>query len=309
MLSQRSMVAPMMIEYKRFDEQAWADFGKTLLDEKDKSRQKDFLSACQSGKADFLQWIDEDLGDKIIGNSDLVDFKHTFTEREFLHPPDDTQKIIWDALRGKSDEMMYSCGFWGYTVRRMIEDDYIEPDYLASQLNGERKTGAFVIDQAIQSNNMDDCVRRILRSMCNPGPRGKRIVFHDFHLGKSYWRWHWAKRMSGHSGLGFGQILKILDEKYYASFSMKMHTKKSYIGSENTFGGLLLFLKQEQQNEEKITGKQLEKVIDNIAYLSAWKALEMQEPEDNKKEIQQAWAPIKNASKGENADNPPTPET
>ena len=116
--------------------------------------------------------------------------------------------------------------------------------------------------------------------MCNPEPRGKRIVFNDFYLGKTYWRWRWADKMS--DIMKPNLTLQILDEKYYAGFSAKMHTRKSYISSKNIFGGLLLFL---EKNKE-IGRKKLEAIIDQIGYLSVWKALEAQTPQSNQKEIE-----------------------
>ncbi len=85
-------------------------------------------------------------------------------------------------------------------------------------------------------------------------------------------------------GLNFDQILETFDEKYYAEFSAKMHSGRSYIGSENIFGGLLMYLNQVQGN--KIPGKKLGKIIDKVSYLSAWKAIEVQEPNFNQIEIQ-----------------------
>ena len=147
--------------------------------------------------------------------------------------------------------------------------------------------GIFVLDMAIKSNNgktIDKCVRKILRVMANPEPRGKRIIFNDFYLGKSYWRWYWAKYMSEKEeiNLKFEEILSILDEEYYGIFSEKMHSKKSYISQTNVFGGLLLYLYKNTSTSVKSIGK----IIDKLSYLSACKAIEIQSPELNRKEIE-----------------------
>jgi len=286
----------MTTKRNRLTEKSWLEFGKKLLPEEGISAQnelpqEEFLEVCQSGKDDFMKYIHEHLlshGNRILDGG-LVDLEYKFTESEFVHPPKTTQKIIWDVFRSEPDERLYSCGCWGYVVIRMIEANCIEPCYLAVDWDGASETGAFVLDNAIANPDakMDDCVRRVLRSMCNPAPRGKRIVFNDFHIGKSYWRWHWAHRMSQHISLSVDQILEVLDEKYYAEFSAKMHSSKSYVGSKNTLGGLLLFLAQEQKAQREITGKQLREIIDNIDSMSAWKAIEMQDPQTNKKEIEQ----------------------
>jgi hypothetical protein len=57
------------------------------------------------------------------------------------------------------------CGFWGYIIIQMIKGDCIKPDYLASELNGVHKTGIYMLDSAINSDDgekIDHCTRRIL---------------------------------------------------------------------------------------------------------------------------------------------------
>ncbi len=274
-----------MTKYKRINEGIWADFGKNLLKNKGSDKQIQFLQVCNNGKDDFLNYLQENLlnnQDAIIGGKDIF-FNHKFTEAEFRFPPMDTQQEIWQVFAKIGREYAGYCGFWAYIIIQMIKHNCITPDYLASELNGTYKTGVYMLDNAINSNDsktIDDCVRRILRSMCNPAPRGKRIVFNDFYLGKVYWRWHWAHKMFDKIGLSFEEILKILDEKGYAEFSSKMHSQQSYISQKNTLGGLLLFLK-----ENPLSAKNMGKVIDTITYLSVWKAIEIQSPELNKQEI------------------------
>ena len=283
----------MIDNAKRLDEKKWQDFGKNLLQKKGSEKQREFLLALQNGKDSFLDYIEQHLPSADIGDYQ-VPFDAEFSESEFRHPPRDTQEIIWKNFEHVPDETKHYCGFWGYTIIQMLKGDCIKPSYLASELNGvsdnSDKGGAYIIDKVLKSHpteekEMDRCVRRALRSMCNPAPRGKRIVFNDFYLGKSYWRWHWAKKMSDFLDERHERILKILDESYYADFSAKMHSGKSYISSEKTLGGLLLYLGE--PNRKKLTAKQLGKLIDKISYISAWKAIEMQEPHHTQAEIQQ----------------------
>jgi len=275
-----------MTEYKKIDEQAWQEFGKSLLDEKGSEKQREFLHACRAGKDAFLRHVSAVYtGDYVIGEQD-VRFKYKFSRGEFLNVPRETQKIIWNEFKGIPVDDVSSCGFWGHVVITLIDNDMIEPEFLASGSNGDAGAGGYVIDMALKSDEkqVDDCVRRILRSMCNPAPRGKRIVFNDFYLGKAFWRWCWSERMSAVIKLTQDDILKILSESYYAPFSGKMHSGKSYISAENILGGLLLYL--ENVNKKKMSGKMLEKIIDRISLLSVWKAIEMQSPAINRKEIQ-----------------------
>ncbi|CAC9569875.1 hypothetical protein [uncultured Gammaproteobacteria bacterium] len=274
-----------MVEYKKIDESAWNNFGKNLLNNKGSDEQIEFLQACRNGKDDFLNYLNEKLlnNKEVIIKGETVFFDHKFTEAEFRFPPIDTQEIIWNVFGKITRENMGSCGFWGYIVVQMIKYDCIKSDYLASNLNGVNETGVYILDNAINSNDnkkIDDCTRRILRSMGNSAPRGKRIVFNDFYLGKAYWRWNWANKMSKEISLNFEEILAIFDETSYGVFSERMHSKDSYISQINTLGGLLLFLK-----ENNLKGK-LKNVIKTISYLSAWKAIEVQSPELNKQEIE-----------------------
>lgn len=277
-----------MTKYKRINEAIYSDFGKQLSQGKNKvvlDKQIEFLQACRNGKNTFLDYLQNNLLNKedCLIAGDVIDFKHKFTEAEFRYPPIDTQEIIWDIFNEIPLENMTFCGFWGSVVIDMIKHNCITPDYLASNLNGVNETGIYMLDSAINSDDsvkIDVCVRRVLRSMGNSAPRGKRIIFNDFYLGKIYWRWNWAYKMSQEINLNPDEILKIFDETSYGVFSERMHSEKSYISQKNTLGGLLLFLK-----EDNLRGK-LKKVIDIIAYLSAWKAIEIQSPELNKQEIE-----------------------
>ena len=272
-----------MNEYSRLDEKVWGDFGKKLKKNKGSEEQKEFLAACRAGKEEFLTYLEHNGLADSVSDGESVSLTHKFTEREFVYPPHDTQKKIWETFKGLPDEITCKCGFWAYVIIEMIEEGYIQPSYLASALNGADNTGSYMIDNALASDDagkIDGRARRILRSMCNPAPRGKRIVFNDFYLGKTYWRWRWADKIS--DIMKPDRILKILDEKYYAGFSARMHSGKSYISSENIFGGLLLFL---EKNRE-VGDKKLKAIIDQIGYLSVWKAIEAQDPESNQKEIE-----------------------
>lgn len=279
-----------MTKYKKIDESAYLRFGKNLSQEGKEKKvldsQIEFLKACRGGKDIFLQYLDASLFNEVgaIISGKGVFFNHKFTESEFRFPPTDTQQVIWNTFKNTPKQNMGSCGFWGIVIINLIKHDCIKPDYLASNMNGVNETGIYMLDQALNSNDgkkIDDCVRRILRSMgCPPAGRGKRIIFNDFYLGKAYWRWNWADKMSSEVNLSFKDILKIFDETSYTIFSEKMHSKQSYIAQVNTLGGLLLFLKK-----NNLKGK-LKKVIDTISYLSIWKAIEIQSPEKNQHEIE-----------------------
>lgn len=282
-----------MTNPEKIDDVTWHKFGKELLNEKGSDYQRGFLVACRSGKQEFLPFVKDrfreisalkfyTVGDQRVG------YGPKLTEKQFISPPPDTEEFIWNKFRNFSDEDLMSCSFWAQIIINMVEDDRIQPVFLAGQPNGETNRGASLIDSALQSGDskkIDKCARRILRSMCNPAPRGKRIVFFDFYLGKAYWRHRWANDLSKVIDLDFKIILKVLDADYYGELAAKMHTGNSYISSENILGGLLLYLKGCSKKQAK--GGHVAKIIDQLSHLSAWKAIEAQPPSANKVEIQQ----------------------
>lgn len=276
-------------ESNRLHERTWADFGKKLLETKAGRVQKEFLDICLSGKDGFMQYLHEHLlataGNVLDGG--IADIEHDFSEREFLFLPKSTQQVIWNTFRNEPFARMHSCGCWGYQVIRLVETGRIEARHLAANPEGEFETGHFAIETAFNApaEKMDSCVRRILRSMCNPAPRGMRVVFKDFAISKSYWRWHWTARMHQHIGLGFDQILDIFDGACYAELSEKMHSSESHLESGNVLGGMLLFLFAEQQAGRPVTSRHIRSIVDNIGGESVWKKLETQDPQTNQTEI------------------------
>ena len=276
---------------KHYPRQDWYDFGKQLLKPRDENKQGEFLRACLS-RNNFLDYMNERLPiDGVAGDSALGSFDHQFTEPEFIEPPlRTTQEAIWEAFTpaNSGDEELYAdCGFWGVVIREMVERCLIEATWLAAQASDTcNDAGRCNIEDALDAggNAMDKCVRRILRSMCNPAPRGTRIVFNDFPLGKAWWRWRWAERMSSVLDIKRNDILEgALSGGNYASIAAKMHTGRSYLSPDNVFGGLILFLRDPQGAQ--LPGKRLEKIIDELAAQSAWQAIELRPPKDNLEEI------------------------
>lgn len=281
----------------RYSRQEWQDFGARLLRNREEDIQREFLEACLS-RDDFLEYMKEHLPmDDIDGDSTLGNFDHQFTELEFVEPPlETTQKYIWEAFKvvgDNEDEELYAdCCLWGVVTRKMIERGLVETTWLAAEASDTYNgVGQDNIESALSAEGedaakaMDKCVRRILRSMCNPAPRGARIVFNDFPLGKSWWRWRWADRMDKILHMERNDILKgALNGRNYASIAAKMHSGRSYLSPDSVFGGLVLFL-QNQQGAQ-LPGKRLEKVIDELAALSAWQAIELRSPAENRDEIE-----------------------
>ena len=264
-------------EAQRFclNSESWADFGQRLLTKNDASTQIEFLEACRS-RDSFSAYISNTLKPKNLNFDTSIFFDHRFTQNEFFSPPEDTQKLIWDTFNQYPHEFMSDNCFWGGIMLELIDNCDFEPAWLAAN-NGE--DGDYSIDMALKSpeniKSIDNCVRRILRSMCHPRPRGKRVVYFDFPLGKSWWRYYWANKMSEHISVDFERILEIMDPSIYQALVERMHSSRSYISFPNVFGGMLLFL---DEIPDSVNHKDIGKIANHLAYLIIWNSIEIQEP-------------------------------
>lgn len=265
-------------EPQRLNSESWAKFGERLLNKNDTSPQIEFLRACRS-KDSFDTYVSNRLQTENSKTGSSIVFPHRFTQNEFYYPPEDTQKTIWETFKDFPHESMSDVCFWGHVMLDLIKNDSFEPAWLAANSGGISEDGEFVIDMVLKSpeevEKIDKCVRRILRSMCNPQPRGKRIVYFDFPLGKSWWRYYWADKMSKHIDLDFKCILEIMDLSSYQALAERMHSNRSYISFPNVFGGILLFL---DKTSDSVNSKTIGKIANGLAYLIIWNSIEMQKP-------------------------------
>ena len=166
---------------QRLDSKLWNNFGNRLLEGKDLNTQTEFLEACKS-KDSFLKYINDELQIEKLEFGSSVGFDYLFTEAEFCSPPEDTQKTIWQTFNqfNLSRHDMSDVCFWGRVMLDLIDKSSFKPEWLAANSNSASEEGVYSIDSALKSQEekkLDKCVRRILRSLCNPKPRGKRIVF------------------------------------------------------------------------------------------------------------------------------------
>ena len=282
---------------KRYPRQEWYEFGKLLLQRRGGSEQREFLEACRCREI-FLEYLNRLLPlEKVQGESALGGFDYKFAELEYIEPPiEPTQKYLWNSFRpidGDGGEEIYADGcFWGVVVREMVERYFVDAPWLAANVGDTHPdSGLTNIEEALEEEGdnsakaVDNCIRRILRSMCNPAPRGARIVFYDFPLGRSWWRWHWAERMADFLSIERDDILQlILTGATYELIAAKMHSGLSYLSPENVFGGLILFL--QDQRDAPLPRKRLRKVIDELARQSAWRAIELRPPAENRDDLE-----------------------
>ena len=274
-------------DHQHFEEKSWSEFGKNLLWEKGSDRQKAFLTACL-GRDTFIEELNQNL--HLEQGSSNIPFDYTFTEAEFRQPCPEAEQAIWKAFQGIDEETASDDRFWGAVVFKMIKARQIKPAWLAADSGEEEDEGGQRIARVLDSGKeIDDCTRRVLRSLCHRGPRRKRVIFYDFSLGKVWWRRHWAQKMVELLRKDEEKLLGILNATSYKTIAEKLYSGRSYLGMENVFAGLLLFM---CEHPHPVKGGQLKAIIDSLAYLASWKAIELQPPEENCKEIRRIWRDI-----------------
>lgn len=277
---------------RRIKEDAWDKFGKNLLlkhNENATEEQISFLLACRKGKDSFLEYLAPFLEDEnnfvngVNPNPDLY-----LTENEFRYLPENTQDEIFKYFKAIPSEELNYTGFWGNVIIGLIERDRIKAHFLAAGNLGKSsrdQSGNWNIDYALNTGDkdiIDLATRRVLRSLCNPAPRGKRIIFKDFILGMSLWRRIFADRVSRAVNQDMEEVLSVLDSKVWIAISEDMHSGLSFISHQNILSGIVLYREQSPE----ITLKSFGILVKRLRYLSPWKAIEVQSPEGTKSDLE-----------------------
>lgn len=291
--------------YKQLNSEVWNDFGYELLDKSNKKERRNFLLACRDGNDAFLDYVEAKMHankneQTIIGDKQTKNIKQfqKLTECEFRYTPKDVQEKIWNCfslVSNDDNEILYYCGYWGYICLEMLKNGSISSPMLARRTNS-KLLGLTEIDNAITAGPndkaFDDCIRTVLRSLCNKAPRGERDVFEYHPLSKSYWCWKWSELISEnlHKLSNVKRTPKYIREllfnrNFYNTIATKMYSGRSYISSINLLCGLFLFIDERLNNDEKLTPTSISNVIYMLSYTSALRALEIQKPDDNKKII------------------------
>jgi len=270
---------------RRIEENVWMKFGRDLLQSNNSEaldEQIKFLKACRDGNSALLEYLEPLLSDSnnLTGkDSTYVDIK--LTEKEFRNPPEDTQEEIFENFKDYPSETLSYNGFWGYLIINLIRSEAIQASFLAANTGNNNQSGLVCLDYALSENAeatlVDATVRRVLRSMCNPAPRGKRIVFDDFVLGSSFWRWNFASRVSTALDRSLDMILNIMSVEMFGQISALLHANDSWLSHRNVLSGVVLF--RESYNNIKVGT--FKNYVTKLRFMSAWKAIEIQSPNDN----------------------------
>jgi len=242
-----------------------------------------FLKACRGGNEIFLKYLQPFIlkSEALVGKeSAFVDIQ--LTEREFRNPPEDTQEQIFDSFKDYPSESLSYNGFWGYFIINLIKTNAIQSSYLAANTGNNNQSGLTCLDYALKdpSNDkdlVDSTVRRVLRSMCNPAPRGKRILFNSFVIGSSFWRWNFANLVSLALGREIEEVLSILNTEMFNQISELVHANDSWLSHKNVLAGVVLY--REKYRNIKVGSFKYN--VGKLRYMSPWKAIELQSPDEN----------------------------
>jgi len=270
---------------KRIIEKEWMKFGRDLLQRYNSDaleEQIKFLQACRDGNKSFLDYLEPLLSNSnnLTGkDSSYVDIR--LTEKEFRNPPEDTQEEIFDNFKDYPSETLSYNGFWAYLIINLIRNNAIQSSFLAANTGNNNQSGLTCLDYALNENAdellVDATVRRVLRSMCNPAPRGARRVFNDFVLGSSFWRWNFASRVSKSLEKNLELVLNTLSVDMFGQISDALYANDSWLSHKNVLSGVVLF----REKYDSISVKSFMSYVKRLRYMSAWKAIEIQTPKDN----------------------------
>ena len=115
------------------------------------------------------------------------------SEKEFTDPPWSTERTIattWDAV---PVNLAARPETWTRIHLEMIEQGRVKSSYLAANGNGE--SGRSRIAQALNSSDaqqVDSCVRTVLRRLGGVIERANRTAFLDCPLARAWWRHRYA---------------------------------------------------------------------------------------------------------------------
>lgn len=176
--------------YKEFKDADYTKFRFSLLHTKGGARQRDFLNATRSAE-EFLEFVRTGLATEGAREPPLC--PERLTEEEFKFPPVSTEKGLYSVWKDLTPGIACRATFWANLTCRHIEEGKIDAIYLAGK-SGANASGAERIDHVLQddretaANQIDLCVRAVLRRLSGLPGRGNRSVYVDCPFARAWWR-------------------------------------------------------------------------------------------------------------------------
>ena len=268
-----------MVKYYLYSKENYQKFGYSFLEiEEDnqyrRNYRNDFFEACKD-KTAFLAFIEE-IFTNLSGDTPPPILDTKLTEKEFIKPPQETQKAIYTIYKDVPNQYVHNPIFWFCVNLEMIKKDIIEPSFLANdeKFDGKQKLD-FLTNNRNDNKDCDTTVRKILRRLCSTAPRGKRTLIepNDCPISGVYWRQAliaWIEQASEEK-LKAKEISNRFNMDLYGKICEQLFSGKSYYGDPRMLAGLVIFLK----NKTGIKKDKVENLLKEMGKIIAWKAIDL----------------------------------
>lgn len=243
----------------QLDDANYTEFRRRLLKtENYEKRQRQFLESVKNRES-FLKNF---RSIKREGDNEAELFPRSMTECEFKNPPLQTEIEMFSRWEGLTPEIGCKTVFWANLTLRHIEEELLEPSWLASRAKNVA-TGSERIDLALRGDNatgvnsIDGVVRAVLRNLGGlPEYRGNRSVYVDCPFARAWWRERMVRQaVECYNGNDcretMDQIREVLtlNQTYWERLIDRIVCRNSTFGSNNIRGAFLRKLGRELRPE------------------------------------------------------------
>ncbi len=232
-----------------------------------------FLEAAEDeNPRKFFDWFSSCAQDTTIE----VSFRsEKFTDKKLLEPSLEIEQDIYQTLRQLPPRLAALPSFWNSYHLAMVEQDLIEPAYLAGSPRSS-KTGRENLQEALQEQTeelLGNCTRSILRHMGGlPEKQGNTSVFVDCGIASAWWRGHISSQVAEDMNLKIDDVWKTLQLKEVWDQLMGYSVKRLTAVSDRMIrSALIARLMQEPEKRRKkrsINKDLLEKIGTRCVYQS-----------------------------------------
>ena len=284
--------------HRHLDSARYETLRRALLRVKGSIRQREFLAAVRID-SDFLDYLAESVG---VTTGHSMSWSCKLTEREFLDPPEDTERQIYEEWRDLARGVACRPSFWGATTLDLIRSGHIRSSFLATP-TATRKSGLVAIDEVLAGANgpgpeesakgIDTCVRTVIRRFSGlPGVRGNRSVFVNCPFARAWWRGRMGtavlrviEESEGSSDLEWAMVQRPLrqNQQYWENIVSLIVSRNSVLGSSRVqaamVASLATLLSRDPQTPLKYAVN-LRPVFKNLSALSTARELSLLEFHD-----------------------------
>ncbi|WP_156013200.1 hypothetical protein [Thioalkalivibrio sp. HK1] len=199
-----------------------------------------------------------------------------WSEKEFIDPPSETEKIIFDTWKDLTPAEASRPGIWYSINLTMIEKGVIESSYLAAEQGSTgRDYISDILEKKDEPDKVDQCVRRILRRLGGVLERGGRTVYENCPVAIAWWRrWYAYETKEIFQRDNIKDLSDLLRKKpIWNALIPAMTSSLTLIGDSSIRPSLISFLGSEANDLDNLTKKEMEHLIRLIGRRSEIQAL------------------------------------